>query len=107
MPLDDREQRILAEIERRFYEEDPAFAEAVRNVERPTRFGVRFSLAGVVVGIAIVLLTFTVNLAAAIAGFVLMVVSATALVRAFRSRGGLRRTETDASQHRRRQGPLR
>ncbi|HSG78675.1 MAG TPA: DUF3040 domain-containing protein, partial [Acidimicrobiia bacterium] len=31
MPLDDREQRILEEIERQFYQEDPKLAETVRN----------------------------------------------------------------------------
>jgi len=105
MPLDDREQRILAEIERRFYEEDPAFAEAVRNVERPARFGVRWSLVGLVLGIALVLVTFTVNLPVATVGFVLMVVSATALVRAFRLRGGFRREVPSGTSPRSRRRP--
>lgn len=34
MGLDDREQRILAEIERQFYDEDPDLADAVRNIAR-------------------------------------------------------------------------
>jgi hypothetical protein len=89
MPLDDREQRILAEIERQFYEEDPDLAHAVRNIDRSARFGVRLPLAGVVAGAAVVLLTFTVSTAGALAGFVLMVVSATALVHGIRSRGAL------------------
>ena len=37
MPLSDREQKILAEIERHFYEEDPALARAVRNIDRNPR----------------------------------------------------------------------
>ena len=32
MPLDDREQKILAEIERQFYEEDPELARAVDRI---------------------------------------------------------------------------
>jgi hypothetical protein len=32
MPLDDKEQEILAEIERQFYEEDPQLAHAVKNI---------------------------------------------------------------------------
>lgn len=86
MPLDDHEQRILAEIERQFYEEDPALANAVRNIDRPSRFGIRLPLVGLIVGIAIVLGTFTISAIAALAGFALMVVSATALVHGIRSR---------------------
>ena len=50
MPLDDHEQRILEEIEKQFYEEDPALAHAVRNIDRSGRFGVRLPLVGVIVG---------------------------------------------------------
>ena len=55
MPLDDKEQRILAEIERQFYEEDPELARAVEKIERPSRFGVRLSLLGVIAGLVIAL----------------------------------------------------
>ena len=34
MPLDEREQRILSEIERRFYEEDPDLVDTVRSIEK-------------------------------------------------------------------------
>lgn len=89
MPLDDREQRILAEIERQFYEEDPALAHAVSKIENSGRFGVKLPLVGVIIGIVIVLFTFTVNPYLALAGFVVLVASATALVHGIRSRGGL------------------
>ena len=89
MPLDDREQRILAEIERQFYEEDPGLAHAVRNIDRSGRFGVRLPLLGLVVGIVVVLVAFTVSTLVAVAGFVLMVVSATALAHGIKARGGL------------------
>ncbi len=89
MPLDDREQRILAEIERQFYEEDPGLAHAVRNIDRSGRFGTRLPLLGVVVGIVVVLVSFTVSTVIAVAGFLLMVVSATALAHGIRARGGL------------------
>lgn len=89
MPLDDREQRILAEIERQFYEEDPALAHAVRNIDHSGRFGVKLPLLGVIVGIVAVLVTFTVSPFLALAGFAVLVVSATALVHGIRTRGGL------------------
>lgn len=86
MPLDDKEQRILAEIERQFYEEDPELARAVQKIERPSRFGVRLSLLGVIAGLAIVIAYVTVTWVA-VAGFVLLVGSATSLVHALRLRG--------------------
>ena len=86
MPLDDKEQRILAEIERRFYEEDPALARAVQKIERPSRIGVKLSLVGVIVGLAIVIAYVSI-LWVAVAGFVLLVASATSLVNALRLRG--------------------
>ena len=86
MPLDDHEQRILDEIERQFYEQDPDLARAVRNIDRRGRYGVRYPLAGLVIGIVVVLATFTVSRWIAIGGFALMVISATALAYGIRSR---------------------
>jgi hypothetical protein len=85
--LSDREQRILAEIERQFYEEDPALAHAVRNISRSTRLGVRLPIVGLVAGLAIIVWTFTLYTLVALAGFILMVVSAALLVSAMRARG--------------------
>lgn len=87
MPLDDNEQKILAEIERRFYEEDPELAHAVRNIRKPSRVSVRISLLGVIAGLAIVIGFFASNTIVAFLGFVLLVVSATTLVTGLRSRG--------------------
>ncbi len=87
MPLDDREQRILAEIERQFYEDDPELARAVKNIERAGRFGVRLPLLGLLVGLATVVFFFTSQTLVALVGFTVMVVSATALVQAVRVRG--------------------
>jgi membrane protein YdbS with pleckstrin-like domain len=86
MPLDDNEQRILAEIERQFYEEDPDLARAVQKIERPSRIGVRVSLIGVIVGLAIVI-AYISNIWIAVGGFAILVASATALVNALRVRG--------------------
>jgi hypothetical protein len=86
MPLDDKEQRILAEIERQFYEEDPELARAVEKIERPSRIGVRLSLLGVIVGLAIVITYISITWVAVV-GFAVLVGSATSLVNALRIRG--------------------
>jgi cobalamin synthase len=87
MPLDDREQRILAEIERQFYEDDPDLARAVKNIDRSGRFGIRWPLVGLVAGLIVVVVFFTRQTAVALVGFGLMVASATALVQAIWLRG--------------------
>ncbi len=86
MPLDDKEQRILDEIERQFYQEDPELAKAVQRIQRPKRIGVRLSAVGVLVGLAVIVLFITETYIAA-AGFVILVVSATSLVQALRVQG--------------------
>lgn len=86
MPLDDKEQKILAEIERQFYEEDPELARAVKKIERPSRIGVRLSLLGVIVGLVIVI-AYLSETWIAVGGFALLVASATSLVNALRIRG--------------------
>ncbi len=86
MPLDDKEQKILADIERQFIEENPELARAVRRVERPVKIGARLAVVGVVAGLAIVIAYVSVTWVAAL-GFALVVASATALVNALRARG--------------------
>lgn len=86
MPLDDKEQRILEEIERQFYEEDPDLARAVQRIEKPSRIGIRLAAAGIVAGLAIVIAYVSVTWIAAL-GFALLVASATALVNALRAKG--------------------
>lgn len=96
MALDDNEQKILAEIERQFYEEDPELAHAVKNIHRPVRVGVRLSLLGVILGLAVVVGFFAVNTIVAFVGFAILVVSATSLVNGLRSRGwGVDRSEPE------------
>lgn len=87
MPLDDREQRILAEIERQFYEDDPELARAVKNIDRSSRFGIRLPLVGLVAGLIVVVVFFTRQTVVALVGFGLMVASATALVQAIWMKG--------------------
>jgi hypothetical protein len=80
MSLDDREQQILSEIEKQFYEEDPSLARAVRNIDKPRRFGIRLPIVGLVIGSVILLAFFTVQTIVALAGFAIIVASASALV---------------------------
>jgi len=84
--LDDKEQRILAEIEKQFYEENPELARAVKKIEKPTRVGVRLSLLGVIAGLALVIAYVDITWIA-VAGFALLVASATSLVNGLRLRG--------------------
>jgi hypothetical protein len=95
MPLDDKEQRILAEIERQFYEEDPELARAVQKIERPSRIGVKLSMVGVVAGLAIVIAYVNITWVAVL-GFALLVAAATSLANALRLRGW--RTEPSESE---------
>ncbi|MDH5372990.1 MAG: DUF3040 domain-containing protein [Acidimicrobiia bacterium] len=90
MPLDDREQQILAEIERQFYEEDPDLAHAVRNISERglSRWTGRLAVAGIAVGIVILLATFRYNTFVALFGFLLIVISTTAVLRGYRRREG-------------------
>ncbi len=87
MALDDHEQKILAEIERQFYEEDPELARAVRQIARPSRVGVRLAMVGVIAGLATVIAFFASNTVVAFIGFGLLVGSATALTTGLKARG--------------------
>lgn len=86
MPLDDREQRILAEIERQFYAEDPDLAHAVRNISRSGRYGLRLPVAGIAIGVLMLVLSYRAMTLLALVGFAILVVSATGLVHGTRAR---------------------
>jgi len=90
MPLDDREQRILEEIERQFYEEDPKLAETVRTASLASLSGrrLKWALVGLVVGTGRMFGFFTRNTLIALLGFGLMVVGLVGLVAVARRRAG-------------------
>lgn len=106
MPLSDREQKILAEIERHFYEEDPALARAVRNIDRNPRTRLRLPLLGALCGLVMIGATFTSSTWLALLGFALLVVSATYVVQAVRARGE-DEADGDEEQSPRRKNPRR
>ena len=78
MPLNEREQRILDEIEKRLYEEDPKFEERVRKVTfgAKGRRWQRIAALAFVVGLVVMLVSFTENVYVAGGAFVVMVVAA-------------------------------
>lgn len=88
MPLDDREQRILEEIERQFYQEDPKLAQTVRNTTLATVTAkrVRWASVALVAGLAVMLTFFTSNRFVALAGFLVMTGATFWIVSALRSR---------------------
>ena len=87
MPLDDREQKILEEIERNLYAEDPKLAQTVAKTDFSTRVKRRQRLAavGFFVGLAIMLGTFTRFSYLAGLGFILMVASAATIAMTMRA----------------------
>jgi hypothetical protein len=89
MPLSEDEERILQEIAQRFYEDDPTFAREVgeTTLYRHTVRRMKLAVFGMVVGIVIVLATFTINPLPAFGGFMLMLVCALIFERNFRKLG--------------------
>ena len=93
MPLNDREQRILDEIERQLYEEDPKLAKAVAKASpgAQSRRRQQFAIAGFVLGLVLMLGSFTRSPLVAGIGFVIMVACAGWIamgIRAGRAEGG-------------------
>ena len=89
MPLSEDEQRILHEIERSFYENDPAFARGVK--ESPTVYrhagrNMKWAALGFVAGLAI-LVVFLSTLVLALVGFGVMLGSALVFERNLRKLG--------------------
>jgi hypothetical protein len=86
VPLNEDEQRILAEIERQFHADDP---ESARRISSTTlrRYLVRncaWALAGLVFGLAILLVAFASSWILGIFGFLIMVGCALVLVQNLR-----------------------
>ena len=87
MPLNEREERILEEIERNLYAEDPKLAQTVAKTSLSARSKRRnrFAVVGFVAGLVIMLGTFTRLWYLAGLGFILMVVSGATIVMSYRS----------------------
>ncbi len=78
MSLNEEEQRILHEIEKTFYDNDPEFADRVRSetVYRHSGRNLKWAGVGFVLGLAFTILTFTISVLLGAVGFLAMLVSA-------------------------------
>jgi len=87
MPLNEREQKILEEIEAQFRAEDPDLVRAASSLPlaRFARRNVRLLVVGIVAGLVLMLATFSFNTILALVGFGVMVASVTGLIQAMRS----------------------
>ena len=77
MPLSEHEQRVLQELEQALYQQDPAFADRVRS-ESVYRYAGRYlkwSVAGFVVGLAVMLAFFTTSVFLGFLGVLIMFAS--------------------------------
>ncbi|MCY3538413.1 MAG: DUF3040 domain-containing protein [Acidimicrobiia bacterium] len=81
MPLNEREQQILDEIERQFEADDPEFTKRTSTFNRIPQWYLRFSILGVIVGALTMLITFSFNTALALMGFGLLLLSTATLIR--------------------------
>lgn len=78
MPLSDREQQILSDIESRLREEDPKFARTVStaDVSSSARRAIKLSVAGLIVGFIMLLAVVPASsVLLGVAGFVVMLAS--------------------------------
>ena len=89
MPLSEEENRILQQIEQQFYEHDPEFAQAVAGsgLERQASRRLRLGVLGCVAGLSLTLALLPLNVFAAFAGFMVMLVSALVVDRSLRVLG--------------------
>jgi hypothetical protein len=77
LPLSDHEQKVLQELERALYQQDPAFADRVRreNMYRYAGRYMKWSIVGFVVGLAVMIAFFTQSVAVGFLGVLIMFVS--------------------------------
>ena len=78
MPLSEDEQRILHEIERRFYEHDPEYAKSIESTTLYRSLGrnCKWAALGFVAGLVILLVSFASSVLLGAFGFGVMLVSA-------------------------------
>lgn len=89
MPLDENEQRIIAEIEQQFHADDPVSAHRLESINLVSYLSrnCRWSLAGLVAGLVVVLAGFSTSWLLGVVGFLIMVASGVALVQNLRRIG--------------------
>ena len=89
MPLSEDEQRILSEIEQQLYQSDPALARDIADTTVYTHAyrNLKWSMAGFVAGLAVLILTLGTSYLLSFGGFLIMLVSALAVERNARRLG--------------------
>lgn len=89
MPLSEDEERILKDIEREFYENDPAFAREVgeTTLYRHAWRNIKLSLVGFVAGLAALVFALSVSYLLAFGGFLIMLACALVIERNARKMG--------------------
>jgi hypothetical protein len=89
VPLSEDEERILKDIEREFYENDPAFARGVgeTTLYRHAWRNIKLALVGFVVGLAVLVLALSVSYLFAFGGFLIMLGCALVIERNARKMG--------------------
>ena len=90
MPLSEHEQRLLDQIERALYAEDPKFATTVRSTDLRTHMRRRLRRAAfvLVVGVVLLVLGLSTSPAVGIAGFAVMVIALLLGLSALKRLGG-------------------
>lgn len=114
MPLSDHEQRLLDQIERALYAEDPKFASAVRSTDPQVHYKRRIwkAVAGIVLGLCTVLAGVIVNamplsVVISVAGFLLMVFSSFWALTSWKRMNGVADPEPRRRAGRRHRPPVR
>ncbi len=89
MPLSEDEQRILHEIERRFYEHDPQYAKSIESTTLYRALGrnCKWAAAGFIAGLVILLVSFASSVWLGAFGFAVMLASAIVLTQNLRKMG--------------------
>lgn len=89
MPLSEDEERILKDIEREFYENDPAFAREVgeTTLYRHAWRNIKLSLVGFVAGLALLVFALATSYLIAFGGFLVMLACALVIERNARKMG--------------------
>ena len=101
MPLSEHEQRLLEQMERALYAEDPTFANNLRTtrIGRSSHGKAVLGIIGVLIGMGVVVAGVATDLAAlGVVGFVIMLVSAAGTYAAYRTPKAVSASEaSDAS----------
>jgi hypothetical protein len=89
VPLSEDEQRILHEIERRFYEHDPEYAKSIESTTLYRSLGrnCKWAALGFVAGLVILMVSFASNILLGGFGFAVMLVSAIVFTQNLRKMG--------------------